>query len=150
MPTLYLNIGSNKGHRHALIERAVALISEVYPDAVVRKSSYVETEPWGFESFNRFLNIGLALDFSYDINADGILKDLQRIEKCISPDSHRNPDGTYRDRCIDIDIIAIDTIKINLPYLQIPHPRAHQRDFVMKPLRELATSEVVDFVINYV
>lgn len=149
MPTVYLNIGSNKGHRTALIERAVALISEVLPDAALCRSSFIETEAWGFESKNRFLNLGLSLGFSCNVNAEELLKVFQRIEKSISPDSHRNADGTYRDRCVDIDIIAIDTMNIELPNLRVPHPRAGLRDFVLIPLRELAPTDVVDFVLRH-
>ncbi len=50
---------------------------------------------------------------------------------------HRNSDGSYRDREIDIDIILIDDMRIDSPRLQVPHPRMLERDFVMIPLREL-------------
>lgn len=146
MPTVYLNIGSNKGHRHALIERAVALVSASYPNAAVRRSAFIESEPWGFDSPHKFLNVGIALDFDEDVNVESLLSEMQKIEGCISSQSHRNPDGSYRDRYIDIDIIAVDTQVIDLPNLKVPHPRAYMRDFVMAPLRELAPEQVVDFV----
>ncbi len=148
MSTVYLNIGSNKGHRHALIEQAVALISKAYPDAELRRSSFVESEPWGFESPYKFLNIGIALDFANDVQIQTLLTNTQNIERSISSQSHRNADGSYRDRYIDIDIIAVDKIIINLPNLIVPHPRAYMRDFVMEPLRQLAPPDVVDFVAH--
>ena len=148
MPTVYLNIGSNKGHRHALIERAVALISDTFPDAALRRSSIIESAPWGYASDSTFLNIGVALDFDTEPRPTELLEILQRIERSISPEAHRNPDGSYRDRCLDIDIIAIDTLKVDTECLKLPHPRAALRDFVMIPLRELAPARVVDFVCS--
>ena len=125
----------------------MALVSESYPDAAVRRSAFIESEPWGFESPHKFLNVGIALDFDEYVNIESLLDDMQKIERCISSQSHRNPDGSYRDRYIDIDIIAVDTQVIDLPNLKVPHPRAYMRDFVMVPLRELAPEYVVDFVV---
>ncbi|MDE6295776.1 MAG: 2-amino-4-hydroxy-6-hydroxymethyldihydropteridine diphosphokinase, partial [Muribaculaceae bacterium] len=62
---------------------------------------------------------------------------LQDIERQISPDPHRNPDGTYADRTIDIDIMGIEGVTMNTPELTLPHPHLAERDFFMQPLREL-------------
>ena len=172
MPTIYVNIGSNSGDRHALIEQAVAAITSAYPEATVRRSDYIETEPWGFESPNIFLNLGLAIDLppTYPGLPDfppsstrslrelieklpgseqaltegpvvdfalGVLRRLQEIEKSIDASPHRDAEGNYTDRAIDIDIIAIDTLVISTPELTLPHPRMHLRDFVLIPLRQL-------------
>ena len=134
MHTVYLNIGSNQGDRRAYIEQAIALIASLSRDPVLR-SSYIESEPWGFESSNRFLNIGIAITTS--LEPVELLDRLQAIERRISPAPHRDADGNYIDRAIDIDIILIDDLSIDTPRLTVPHPRMHQRDFVMKPLQEL-------------
>ncbi|MDE5930103.1 MAG: 2-amino-4-hydroxy-6-hydroxymethyldihydropteridine diphosphokinase, partial [Muribaculaceae bacterium] len=130
------NIVSNRGDRPALVARAVALIVERLQPKSCRVSTPVESEPWGFESEHAFLNIGM------DVQLDGmppeaLLDCLQAIEKEISAMPHRNSDGSYRDREIDIDIILIDDMRIDSPRLQVPHPRMLERDFVMIPLREL-------------
>lgn len=144
--TAYLNIGSNLGDRHAYIAEAVRLIAAAFPEAAIRVSAPVESEPWGFESSMPFINIGVSLDFHGEVDAHRLLEVLQHIEREVSDTPHRNADGSYRDRCIDIDIIAIDCLVIDTPTLTLPHPRAHLRPFVMEPLRLLATPEVVSFV----
>lgn len=127
------------GDRHALIEQAVALISEAYPQNRIRISDYIESEPWGFDSQHPFLNLGVAID---DFNDDplSLLRAMQAIEKKVADAPHRNPDGSYRDRPIDIDIIEIDGVEMSTPELTLPHPRAHERDFVLIPLSQLKNS----------
>lgn len=141
--TAYLNIGSNMGDRRGYIDEAIRLIAETFPKAILRLSDVVESEPWGFESTLPFLNIGVALDYPVDIDPFFLLATFQDIERRVSPTPHRNADGSYRDRCIDIDIIAIDCLTISSDTLTIPHPRAAKRPFVMEPLRQLAPPAVI-------
>lgn len=142
MPVIYINIGSNNGDRHALIGQAVAAVNSAFPDADVRCSAPVETEPWGFESEHKFLNLGVAIDAPrQETNPASLLrllKCLQEIEKSIDPSPHRDSNGNYIDRAIDIDLIAVDEIIVRTPELTLPHPRMHLRDFVLIPMKELA------------
>ncbi len=135
---VYVNIGSNQGDRYANIEQAVALIAKLADGGEVLRSTMIETDPWGFQSENRFVNIGVV--FRSSISAQELLTRLQEIEHSISPGAHRDTDGNYIDREIDIDIIAVEDVEIDLPELTLPHPRMKQRDFVMEPLRELSAS----------
>ena len=144
--TIYLNIGSNIGDRRGYIETAIRLITEAFPKAILRRSDMVESEPWGYESSMPFLNIGIALDYPVDIDPHYLLATFQDIERRVSPTPHRNADGSYRDRCIDIDIIAIDCLNFSSDTLTIPHPRAALRPFVMEPLRQLAPAAVIALV----
>lgn len=140
MKTVYLNIGSNLGSRQDNIHHAVAAVAAAWPYAVVRQSALVESQAHGYESDHRFLNIGLALDFPADRCPAplDVLAATQAIERRLAPDSpHRNPDGTYRDRCVDIDIIHIDGVSMDTPQLTLPHPRAEARSFVMGPMQFL-------------
>ncbi|MCD8387297.1 MAG: 2-amino-4-hydroxy-6-hydroxymethyldihydropteridine diphosphokinase [Bacteroidales bacterium] len=148
--TVYANIGSNQGDRHALIEQAVALIAKSFPDGRIRNSDYIESEPWGYDSPNAFLNLGIAidLDVAEGIGPELVLDRLLTVERCVSDSPHRNADGSYRDRPIDIDLIAIDFLEVNTPNLILPHPRAHLRDFVMIPLRQLAPESLIDWLLN--
>lgn len=139
MSTAYINIGSNMGNRNALIEQAIAHI-EFLCNAKTRKSPYVESEPWGYDSPNTFLNIGIAIETQ--LNPQELLNSLLKIEKSISPSSHRDEDGNYIDRLIDIDLIAVDDVVIDSPTLQLPHPRMHLRDFVLTPMMHLNPSWV--------
>ncbi|MBD5285291.1 MAG: 2-amino-4-hydroxy-6-hydroxymethyldihydropteridine diphosphokinase [Bacteroides sp.] len=135
---VYVNIGSNQGDRKAHIERAVALIAELAVGGEVLRSSFVESRPWGFSSDNDFVNLGIV--FSTALAPEELLDALQLMERRISEGAHRDADGNYIDRDIDIDIIAIDGEEVDTPRLQVPHPRMLAREFVMEPLRELSKS----------
>ena len=140
MSKIHINIGSNIGDRAALIERAVAALSEsLDPDnrCVIRLAPLIESAPWGYESTNSFLNLGLMIETPGDETPESVLKTLQTVERRISDTPHRNPDGSYADRPIDIDLIAVDDKIIDTPSLQLPHPRMHMRDFVLKPIADL-------------
>ncbi len=139
MSKIHLNIGSNLGDRHALIGRAVALLSRKVPGPVrMYLSSYIESEPWGFTSSNTFVNLGVMILTPQKVDPMQLLSITQSIERTVGKGAaHRNADGTYCDRPIDIDIIDVDRAVINTPQLVIPHPRAKEREFVMRPLREL-------------
>lgn len=143
---VHFNIGSNLGDREENIRRAVASLRQLACiSASVRVSDPVISPPWGFESANDFINVGMSLDT--DLPPETLLEATQRIEQSISTASHRDATGAYIDRPIDIDIIASATtgndgtlhnlIEITTEKLTLPHPRALQRDFVIQPLREI-------------
>lgn len=131
---VFVNIGSNDGDKRLNLSRAVRMISERFGNFEVSHS--VESKPWGYDSSKRYLNIGMA--FQSDLSPIETLHELQKIEKTICPEPHRNTDGTYRDRIIDIDIMAIDTMQIDEPGLTVPHPHLHERSFFLEPMVELA------------
>ena len=135
MPVAYINIGSNQGDSQALIERAISLI-EHYAGCRAIRSAYITSEPWGFRSPNKFLNIGIAIPF-HDTPVK-LLHTLQAIERQISPLPHRDAQGNYIDRQIDIDLIAVDDIVLQTTELTLPHPRMHLRRFVLIPMQEIA------------
>lgn len=141
MAKIHINIGSNKGDRAALIERAVALlVNRLDPQnrGEARLAGIIESEPWGFKSPNSFFNLGIMLDLPEEsVDPHTILEALQAVEREMSTDSHRKPDGSYADREIDIDLIAVDDIVVDDAALTLPHPRMSQRSFVLKPVAEL-------------
>ena len=143
---VHFNIGSNLGDREDNIRRAVASLRQLACiSSSIRVSAPVVSPPWGFESPNDFINVGMSLDT--DLPPETLLKATQRIQQSISSASHRDTTGGYIDRPIDIDIIACATtgndgtlhnlIEITTEKLTLPHPRALQRDFVMQPLRAI-------------
>ena len=134
MSIAYINIGSNMGNRNALIEQAVTHI-ELLCDSTARKAPIFESSPWGYDSPHSFLNLGIAIETN--IEPTTLLQELLKIEKQISTASHRDENGNYIDRQIDIDLIAIDDIFIDTPQLQLPHPRMHLREFVLTPMMHL-------------
>ncbi|MDE6649263.1 MAG: 2-amino-4-hydroxy-6-hydroxymethyldihydropteridine diphosphokinase [Muribaculaceae bacterium] len=130
----YLNLGSNLGNRLLHLTRAMKAIGEEF--GPYETSHKVESDPWGFDSTNRFVNIGVAIES--DLSPEDVMRRLQIIEKSISDRGHRRWDGSYNDREIDIDIMATDGGIYDSPILRIPHRHLARRDFFLKPLSELA------------
>lgn len=140
--TIYLNIGSNIGNRLGNIDKAIACLLNrpLFNGATVDKSDVIETEPWGFQSENKFLNIGLAVRVGDNLEPESVLEETQAVERlCGSSNNHRDEHGGYADRIVDIDIIAIDELIYNSDRLTLPHPRMHIREFVLRPLLELSS-----------
>lgn len=131
--TVYLGLGSNLGNRKAILNDTIALINERVGE-VVRQSSFLETEPWGFESPNQFLNACLCVNT--ELAPRQLLEATQVIEKEMGR-AHKTMNRKYQDRIIDIDILMIDDLKIDEPDLKVPHPLMEERDFVMIPLKEI-------------
>ena len=134
---VYLGLGSNLGDREANIRKAIALIGENI-GLVIRQSSLIETEPWGFESANKFLNGVILVETS--LTPRQLLKATQKIERQLGRRKIVNcklSNRKYTDRPIDIDILLYDDLTVDEPDLRIPHPLMEQRDFVMIPLNEI-------------
>lgn len=103
---------------------------------ILTKSNFYQSEPWGFESENLFLNQVLII--STPLNPYKILVEVQAIEKALGR-NHKSIDGIYQDRPVDIDILFYDDqIISDEPLLMIPHPHMASRKFVLKPLCEIA------------
>lgn len=207
MSSLYLSLGSNLGDRHTLLLKAIDLLARRV-GRLVRASSFIETEPWGFHSPHRFLNAVVLLQTS--LSPEAVLAETQAIEcllgrttktpaipkpitskpsapkptittstiktptitpPTVVPDGFpsgspstppsSSPSGfpsapqpelvisgfpadtllpPYDDRPIDIDILLYDDLHLSTPELTIPHPHMYERDFVLRPLREVQAS----------
>ncbi len=135
MATAHISVGSNIGDRLALIGQAVAAIEALCGTAGVR-SEIMESEPWGYDSPNRYMNMCMAV--STDLGPQELLRELLRIQHSIDAGDHRDASGGYADRAIDIDLIALDDMVIETPELTLPHPRMHQREFVLRPMCQTA------------
>ena len=135
---VYLGLGGNLGDRETLLLQAIKLINERVGQ-VLRRSSFIETEPWGFESEHRFLNAAVCCETA--LSPRQVLQATQQIErdlgkrKCHA--TKRQKEINYQDRPIDIDILLYDDLIVDEPDLKIPHPLMHQREFVMRPLNEI-------------
>lgn len=134
---VYLGLGSNMGDCHRNMEQAIRLIDERVGQ-VVRQSSFIETEPWGFESDNRFLNAVILCETS--LTPRQVLETTQQIERDMGR-RKKSVNRQYADRQIDIDILLYDDVTVDEPDLRIPHPLMNEREFVMKPLEEIRTTE---------
>lgn len=132
--TVFVNIGSNLGNRRLNLSRAMRALGEEFGPYEI--SHAVESDPWGFDSGHRFLNVGMC--FSSDLEPEKLLDRIQAIESTLSPAPHRNADGSYADRVIDIDIMAIDSEVFDSHRLHVPHPHLAERAFFLEPMKELA------------
>ena len=130
---VFLSLGSNLGDKEANIRKAISLIGERV-GLVLRQSSLISTEPWGFESDNRFVNAAVLCETM--LSPREVLLATQQIERELGR-THKSVGGHYADRLIDIDILLYDDLRVDEPDLQIPHPLMLKRDFVMIPLREI-------------
>ena len=137
MHRLYLSLGSNLGDREQMLQHAIAAIGERI-GKVERVSSFIETEPWGFESANRFLNAACLVMTS--LSPMRCLRATQQIERDLGRKA-KTRDGRYHDRSIDIDLILYDNIRIQCEALTLPHPRMRERLFVMEPLNEILDAQ---------
>lgn len=135
---VFLGLGSNLGDCEENIRKAISLIGERV-GLVIRQSSLIETEPWGFESDNKFLNAVILCETT--LTPRQVLRATQKIERELGKlrkhSTRRTPLSIYHDRPIDIDILLYDDLTIDEPDLKIPHPLMHERDFVMIPLKEI-------------
>ena len=135
MSKVYLSIGSNKGNRSVLINKAIDEI-EKKVGIIISRSSIYQSKSWGFDS-NDFYNLCLLIDT--DIMPKSLLINLKKIEKSMG---REDVDGSYSDRFIDIDILFYDNITTDSEDLKIPHPKIEIRKFVLVPMLEIADDYV--------
>ena len=139
MATVYLALGSNLGKRENYIQRAIEELTTIGL-TIDRVSKIIETEPMGGPPQGKFLNA--VLKAKTDFTPTELLYHLQAIEKKIG----RKEKILNGPRVIDIDILLYDKLKINSDELTIPHPRMKQREFVMRPLQEIAPEIIKEII----
>jgi 2-amino-4-hydroxy-6-hydroxymethyldihydropteridine diphosphokinase len=131
---VFLGLGTNLGDREENLKKAVAMIAGNIGEIVTCSSVY-ETEPWGFQSENQFLNA--VVKVRTVLKPPGLLGRILMIEAQLG--RLRDGEATgYKSRTIDIDILLFGHETINKKTLQIPHPRIPDRKFVLVPLCEIA------------
>ena len=144
---LYLSLGSNQGDRRLNIEHAVSMLNIELKKPYKAISSLLETEPWGFDSEDKFLNAAvlyeLELPKGYNAEAEALMileicKDIERrLGRTGWPQYDENGARIYSSRPIDIDTLLFGDNRIDCPELTVPHKLMYERDFVMIPLREI-------------
>lgn len=136
MERVFLGLGSNIGHRAANVKRACRLIDQIEGVRLVRTSSLIETKPVGHEDQPDFINGVVEIETT--LPPRGLLTEIKRIEH----EMGRVETFRYGPRLIDIDILLFGDRIIDGPGLTIPHPRMHERLFVLGPLAEIAPEAV--------
>ena len=131
---IFIALGSNVGDRELNLLRAVAEIAKMPDSKVTALSSFYDTEPVGMGAADNFINAVLRLESS--LPPDDLLRELMRIESEVF---QRKRSSSVDPRRMDLDILFYGSCLIDRPpALVIPHPRLHERRFVLEPLAEVA------------
>ena len=123
---VYLGLGSNIGNRKRNMREAVQYMESLI-GTVTRQSALYETEPWGFESPNLFINMCVCVETP--LAPRQLLEATQEIEKRMGRVG-KSENHEYQDRIIDIDILLYDDLTVDEPDLKIPHPQIYSREFI--------------------
>lgn len=134
--TTYISIGSNVGDKRAHLQNAVRKLSEKI-GRVVKISPIYTTPSWGYDG-NDFYNACLCVKTS--LSPSEMMAEVLEIEASMG--RVRSVKKEYQDRSIDIDIIFYEDVTMQTGLLVLPHPLAHERKFVMQPLRDIAPSKI--------
>jgi len=132
----YIALGSNIGDRAKNLRAAIDLMNAVQGIAVLRVSSFRDTKPVGGPPQPDYLNA--VAEVETDLAPAGLLAALQRIERQLG----RTRDVHWGPRTIDLDIVLMGDMIVDEPELTVPHPRMHERRFVLEPLCGLAPDAV--------
>jgi 2-amino-4-hydroxy-6-hydroxymethyldihydropteridine diphosphokinase len=132
LSTAYVSIGSNLGDRLEYIREAIGKLKQVEEIKICKASSVYETQPVGHKNQGWFLNMILKLKTT--------LEPLHLLELLLGIENQmgRKRNQKWGPRNIDLDILLYDDLILNSAKLTLPHPKMHQRRFVLVPLAEIA------------
>ncbi|MDX1905231.1 MAG: 2-amino-4-hydroxy-6-hydroxymethyldihydropteridine diphosphokinase [Thermonemataceae bacterium] len=130
MEISYILLGTNLGDRNQNLQTALTHIEKI--GEVISKSSIYESEPWGVQNQQNFLNMVIELQINF--NPQELLSELLAIEKKMG----RERKQKWEARLIDLDILYFKNLIINELDLVIPHPFLQERRFTLEPLCEIA------------
>lgn len=137
MKKAFLSLGTNIGDRKKNLARAIRYIN-VSIGHIIDLSGIYESEPWGFEAEENFLNLVV------EVISD--LEPLEMMKKCLEIEEKlgriRSDSEGYSSRIIDIDILFYQDVVLSEPSLILPHPHLHNRRFVLEPLSEIASDYI--------
>jgi 2-amino-4-hydroxy-6-hydroxymethyldihydropteridine diphosphokinase len=133
MPRVFVGLGSNLGDREGTLRAAVGRLRGLPETEVIAVSKLRNTEPVGFVDQPRFLNGAVELETR--LAPGELLAALLDLERAFG----RNRSGVAAQgpRTLDLDLLLYDDREIAEPGLEVPHPRLHERSFVLEPLAEL-------------
>jgi 2-amino-4-hydroxy-6-hydroxymethyldihydropteridine diphosphokinase len=132
MPVVYLSIGSNLGNRYKNCRYGIEQLARRVSSSLMTQSSMYETEPVGYKNQGWFLNAAIKIETVMEP------LDLLDLLKLIEAGSGRDFNQVrFGPRTLDLDILLYDDLVINSASLAIPHPRMHERRFVLKPLCDI-------------
>lgn len=134
----YIGLGSNVGDRHRILRRALAMLEQAADLVVTDTSELVETEPVGGPPQGKYLNAAVRIET--ELGPQQLLTRLHEIEAALG--RNRAAEVRWGPRTCDLDIELFDDVVMETPDLTIPHPRLHERAFVLGPLAQIAPDVV--------
>ena len=134
MAIAFLGLGSSLGDKQNTLEQAIEDLKKY--GEVVKTSPLLVTEPEGGIAQNQFVNA--VIKFETNLSPQKLLEACQAIEN----QHGRTRTIKWEDRTLDIDILTYDNQIIDELHLKIPHPLAHTRDFILKPLGTITEFEI--------
>ena len=135
MSIAYIGIGSNLGNREENCQKAIALLIKKNIK-ITKRSSLYEIEPWGVKEQPRFIN--MAVEIETNLEPAELLKVIKEIENSMG----RREGIRWGPRVIDLDVLLYDDLILKTGELEIPHPAIKDREFVLKPLSEIAPDKI--------
>ena len=130
--SVFISIGSNIGDRFKNFQDAICKIENLENTKVIQKSNLYETEPLENKNQDSFLNCAIKIETKMEPNE--LLLNLQKIERLLG---RVKSNIRYAPRTLDLDIIFFDNLIIKNKKLEIPHPKAHKRAFVLRPICDI-------------
>lgn len=137
MTLAYIGLGSNLGDRASYIQGALEKLDAAPGIQLLRTASLYETAPWGKTDQDWFLNT--VAEVASELSPKELLQRLLEIENTLG----RTREVKWGPRTIDLDLLLYGNEKVDLPHLQVPHPRLAERAFVLIPLGELCPEMIL-------
>ncbi len=134
----YIGLGGNLGDRRSYLERALELLEEDAAIRIAAVSGFRDTDPVGYVDQPRFLNAVAAVET--DLPARELLERMLAVERRLG---RERTGPRFGPRTIDLDLLLYGDERVAEPGLRVPHPRLHERAFVLEPLQELEPDLVV-------
>ena len=133
MVKAFVGLGSNLGERDVTLRAAIGRLRGLPDVEVIQASSFRDTDPVGLVDQPRFLNGAVELETG--LTARALLGALLELERAFGRDRSAGP--LHGPRTLDLDLLLYGAETIDEPLLNVPHPRLHERRFVLEPLAEL-------------
>lgn len=137
MTLAYVGIGANLGEPREQVKRAIEELESIPDTRLVARSSLYRSEPVGYVDQPPFVNAVAAVDTR--LAAKGLLGELKRLEATHG----RTRSFPNAPRTLDLDLLLYGEAIIASPELTVPHPRMHERAFVLQPLLEIAPAVLI-------
>lgn len=136
--TAHIGLGSNLGERATTLMKAVQMLDDLPGIDVHRISQFIETNPVGPSEQGKYLNA--AAEIETTLSPQKLLSVMHEVEEALGRD--RSAEKRWGPRTCDLDMLLFGTVIINTPEVTVPHPRLHQRLFVLHAMVEIAADVV--------